>query len=60
MKETICLNNITILVTGSPGYIGANLVIRLLQDLISGTDISLDNMNDYYDVILYKVRSREV
>ena len=48
-KQSIDLNNKTILVTGSPGFIGANLVIRLLQSLTSGTVISLDNMNDYYD-----------
>ncbi|MBR1439255.1 MAG: NAD-dependent epimerase/dehydratase family protein, partial [Synergistaceae bacterium] len=39
----------TILVTGSPSFIGANLVIKLLQRLKSGTVISLDNLNDYYD-----------
>ena len=43
------LNNKTILVTGSPGFIGANLVLRLLKDMSGGTVISLDNMNDYYD-----------
>ena len=39
----------TILVTGSPGFIGANLVIKLLQTLTSGLIVSLDNLNDYYD-----------
>ena len=48
-KVKVELNNKTILVTGSPGFIGANLVLRLLQDMTSGTVISLDNMNDYYD-----------
>ena len=32
-KTPINLNNKTILVSGSPGFIGANLVIRLLPDL---------------------------
>ena len=49
MKQHINLNNKTILVTGSPGFIGANLVIRLLRELTAGTVVSLDNMNDYYD-----------
>ncbi len=49
MKQTIDLNNKTILVTGSPGFIGANLVIRLLRTMTDGTVVSLDNMNDYYD-----------
>ena len=30
-KVKIDLNNKTILVTGSPGFIGANLVLRLLK-----------------------------
>ena len=55
-KQSIDLNNKTILVTGSPGFIGANLVIRLLQSLTSGTVISLDNMNDYYDPMLKEYR----
>lgn len=55
-KQSIDLNNKTILVTGSPGFIGANLVIRLLQSLTSGTVISLDNMNDYYDPKLKEYR----
>ena len=37
------------MVTGSPGFIGANLVKRLLASLCNGTVISLDSMNNYYD-----------
>ena len=48
-KERIDLNSKNILVTGSPGFIGANLVLRLLKEMNSGTVVSLDNMNDYYD-----------
>lgn len=55
-KTRIDLNGKTILVTGSPGFIGANLVIRLLKELTSGTIISLDNMNDYYDPALKEYR----
>ena len=60
MKTTIDLNNKTILVTGSPGFIGANLVIRLLKELNCGTVVSLDNMNDYYDVSLKEWRLAQV
>ena len=60
MKHTIDLNNKTILVTGSPGFIGANLVIRLLSTLTSGTIVSLDNMNDYYDVSLKEWRLQRI
>lgn len=55
-KTKIDLNGRTILVTGSPGFIGANLVLRLLKELKSGTIISFDNMNDYYDPSLKEYR----
>lgn len=55
-KKRIDLNNKTILVTGSPGFIGASLVIRLLTELTGGTVVSLDNMNDYYDPKLKEYR----
>ncbi len=42
-KQHIDLNGKTILVTGSPGFIGTNLVIRLLAELDSGTVISFDS-----------------
>ena len=56
MKQNIELNGKKILVTGSPGFIGANLVTRLLKELTTGTIVSLDNMNDYYDVGLKEWR----
>lgn len=56
MKTKIDLNNKSILVTGSPGFIGANLVIRLLKELSTGTIVSLDNMNNYYDPQLKEYR----
>ena len=55
-KTPINLNGKTILVTGSPGFIGANLVLRLLKEMSSGTIISLDNMNNYYDPKLKEYR----
>lgn len=55
-KVNIDINGKTILVTGSPGFIGANLVLRLLKEMTSGTVISLDNMNNYYDVRLKEYR----
>ena len=55
-KAKIDLNNKSILVTGSPGFIGANLVLRLLKELSGGTVVSLDNMNDYYDPTLKEYR----
>lgn len=54
--QNVTLNGKAILVTGSPGFIGAYLVIRLLKELSSGTVVSLDNMNDYYDPALKEYR----
>ena len=54
--QSIDLHYKNILVTGSPGFIGANLVIRLLKEMKSGTVVSLDNMNDYYDPALKEYR----
>ena len=45
-KTQINLNNKTVMVTGSTGFIGVNLVIRLLKEMKVGTVISLDNMNN--------------
>lgn len=56
MKELIGINNNNILSHRLPGFIGANLVMRLLREMTGGTIISLDNMNDYYDVSLKKYR----
>ncbi len=58
-KQSVDLNGKTILVTGCPGFIGANLVLRLLGDpslMASGQIVSLDNMNDYYDPALKEYR----
>ncbi len=55
-KEIIKLKNITVLVTGSSGFIGSNLCIRILNDYKDVRLIGLDNMNDYYDVRLKEYR----
>lgn len=54
--KNIDLDNKTILVTGSPGFIGANLVMRLFREMNGGTVVSLDNMNSYYDPSLKEYR----
>lgn len=50
----------TILVTGSSGFIGSNLVMRLLSIESDLHIIGLDNMNDYYDVSLKEYRVKEI
>ena len=50
----------TILVTGSAGFIGATLVMRLLKDMKEGAIVGLDNLNNYYDVSLKEYRLRQV
>ena len=60
MKTQLGFDNKTILVTGSPGFIGANLVTRLLKEMASGTVVSLDNMNDYYEVSLKEWRLAQI
>ena len=59
MKK-IELENKTILVTGSSGFIGSYLVKRLLNEISNVKIIGLDNMNDYYDVRLKEYRLNEL
>ena len=56
LKEKIDLNNKTILVTGSAGFIGFYLSKRLLEEINNVQVIGLDSVNDYYDVSLKEYR----
>ncbi len=59
-KRNVTINGKTVLVTGSPGFIGANLVLRLLREMRGGRVVSLDDMNEYYDVRLKEWRLAEI
>lgn len=59
MKTEINLEGKTVFVTGSAGFIGANLVHRLLS-VKDAVIIGMDNMNDYYDVSLKEYRLSEL
>ena len=59
-KENVNLNNSTILVTGAAGFIGANLVLRLLKEVENATSIGLDKLNDYYDPSIKDFRLKEI
>ena len=50
----------TILVTGSAGFIGSNLVKRLFKELRGATIVGIDNMNAYYDVSLKEYRLQQL
>ena len=49
-----------ILVTGSAGFIGANLVKRLFKDMNGATIVGIDNLSNYYDVSLKEYRLKEL
>lgn len=57
MKElNVKLISKTVLVTGAAGFIGANLVTKLLKSFSPINIVGFDNCNDYYDVRLKEHR----
>lgn len=56
MKTKVDLENKTILVTGSAGFIGYYLSKRLLEEIKGVKVIGFDSVNDYYDVSLKEWR----
>ena len=56
----IDLQNKTVFITGSAGFIGSNLVLELLRSQSPIHIVGLDNMNDYYDVSIKEWRLKEI
>lgn len=54
--DKIELQNKTVLITGSAGFIGSNLVLELLKTTKPKKIIGIDSVNDYYDVSIKEWR----
>ena len=55
-EEMFLMKNQTIFITGSAGFIGSNLMKRLLLESDNCTFVGFDSCNDYYDVSLKEWR----
>lgn len=60
LQYNIDLNGKTVLVTGAAGFIGSNLVKRLLNEFEDITVIGIDSITDYYDVNIKYERLTEI
>ena len=54
------MNDKTILITGSSGFIGSNLVLELLRTMSPIHIIGIDNMNNYYATFLKEYRLEQI
>ena len=60
LTPNVNLTGKTVLVTGAAGFIGANLVLRLMKEEKNVKIVGIDNMNDYYDVSIKEYRLGEI
>ncbi|MGN1249859.1 MAG: NAD-dependent epimerase/dehydratase family protein [Candidatus Spyradocola sp.] len=58
--QRIELKQSTVLVTGAAGFIGSNLVLKLLETQSPLRIIGIDYLNDYYDVSIKEWRLRQI
>lgn len=60
LTPNVNLTGKTVLVTGAAGFIGANLVLRLMKEEKDVRIVGIDNMNDYYDVSIKEYRLTKI
>ena len=60
LQNNVTLEGKTVLVTGAAGFIGSNLVKRLLHDVPNIRVVGLDSITDYYDVNIKHERLQEI
>ena len=58
--QRIELKNKTVLVTGGIGFVGANLILKLLETVEPVHIVSVDNRSDYYDVSIKDWRLEQI
>lgn len=58
--QEININQKIFLITGAAGFIGANLICKLLSSTKNSTIIGIDNLNNYYDPILKQYRLKSI
>ena len=60
LEYNVSLSGKTVLVTGAAGFIGSNLVKRLLKEFKDIKVIGVDSVTDYYDVNIKYERLKEI
>ncbi|MDU6770148.1 MAG: GDP-mannose 4,6-dehydratase, partial [Veillonella sp.] len=60
LLQNVSLHNKVILITGAAGFVGANLVMSLFNNIENSLIIGVDSVNDYYDVSLKEYRLQQI
>ena len=59
-QQNVNLANSKVLITGAAGFIGSNLVLKLLRTVDNIEILGIDNMNDYYDISIKEYRLKKI